>query len=108
MKKKIKKIVIKDYNEEEGFYSLPVGEFRWNFKHLTDQSMNTTTRVDMINGVFNYVKQIKNTLVGCFLVYTSKRYTRLIKRRVEMESLKIPQDTAFRSALNVIPGACKS
>ena len=45
----------KSYNEAQRFYPLPVGEFRWDYKYISDQSMSTTTRV------------------GCFLVYTSKR-----------------------------------
>ena len=64
-----------NYNKEQKIYPLPIGEFRWHYKHLSDESMRTTTRVDRINGLFNYVKQIKNTLVGCFFsVYIKKVY----------------------------------
>ena len=37
MKKREEKQIKSTYNEQEGHFPLFVGEFRWHFKHLTDQ-----------------------------------------------------------------------
>ena len=66
------KINLLDYNQTESFFPLPVGEFRWNFKHLSDPSVyvtlvRRTTRYGLAN-----IKPIKNTVLRCFVLLKNK------------------------------------
>ena len=57
-------------NEQQGFKPLPVGEFRWYFKHLSDQVRKNTSRLfNKMTRLFTDITQIKNTLFGCFFIY---------------------------------------
>ena len=52
-------------NDDKQYFSLPVVEFPWNFKHLSD--LNSQNAISLLRRFIAYIKQIKNTLFGCSL-----------------------------------------
>ena len=65
-------IKVLDYNQRESFFPLPVGEFRWQFKHLSDPSVYVTAVRRTTRDALANIKPIKNTLKRCFVLLKSK------------------------------------
>tara|TARA_B100001123_G_C15149755_1_gene963038 strand:+ start:225 stop:446 length:222 start_codon:yes stop_codon:yes gene_type:complete len=65
-------IKVLDYNQRESFFPLPVGEFRWHFKHLFDPSVYETVVRRTTRDVLANIKPIKNTLKRCFVLLKNK------------------------------------
>ena len=66
------KMNLLDYNQNELFFPLPVGEFRWHFKHLSDPSVYIMlVRRTTCYGLAN-IKPIKNTVLRCFFLLKNK------------------------------------
>ncbi len=61
-----------DYNKNESFFPLPVGEFRWHFKHLSDSSVYVTVVRRNARYVLAHIKTIKNTVLRCFFLLNNK------------------------------------
>ena len=63
-------------NDQQGCKPLPVDEFRWHFKHLSDQvTHHTSCLFNKMSRLFTDVTKIKNTHFGCFFIYKpNKRY----------------------------------
>ena len=57
-----------NYNKNESFLPLPVGEFRWHFKHLSDPSIYVTVVRITTRYLLANIKTIKNTGLRCFFV----------------------------------------
>ena len=66
------KMNLLDYNQAESFFPLPVGEFRWHFKHLSDLSLYVTLVRRTTRYLLANIKPIKNTVLRCFFLLKSK------------------------------------
>ena len=66
------KMNLLDYNQTEAFFPLPVGEFRWHFKHLSDPSVYETVVRRTTRDVLANIKPIKNTVLRYFVLLKNK------------------------------------
>ena len=65
-------IKVLDYNQRESYFPLPVGEFRWHFKHLSDPSVYETVVRRTTRDVLANIKPIKNTVLRYFVLLKNK------------------------------------
>ena len=68
----INKMKLLDYNQRESFFPLPVGEFRWHFKHLSDPSVYVTVVRRNARYVLAHIKTIKHTVLRCVFLLKNK------------------------------------
>ena len=66
------KMNLLDYNQTESFFPLPVGEFRWHFKHLSDLSLYVTLVRRTTRYLLANIKTIKHTVLRCFFLLKNK------------------------------------
>ena len=65
-------IKLLDYDQNESFSPLPVGEFRWHFKHLFDPSVYETVFRKNTRYLLAHIKTIKHTVLRCFVLLKNK------------------------------------
>ena len=62
-------IKLLDYNKNESFFPLPVGEFRWHFKRFSDSSVYITRNACYL---LTNIKSLKTPFYGVFCCWKIK------------------------------------